>query len=278
MCQEIFGEAGFWRYLRYSVLVPDSGNRARSTSVYRRIAWRAALALAAVLAGVCYARHTLGIVYRPYDDEGYLLLAIDHYLKGGHLFTDVFSQYGPFYFYVQGAMFRLVGLPVNHDAGRLVTLLCWQLSALSGGYFVYKVTKDIVLASAAALACTQMVSALANEPGHPQQVILPVLMLSCGAWLPGKHQQLWLVLSGAMAAALFFTKINVGIFCFAALACVLICSFPPGWLRTTGITMLLVYMDWISLAADAPGPARGGEDVIASSLCCAVCPRWWPDR
>src|SRR6516164_4241940 len=165
-------------YLRYSVLVPDSRNRARSTSAYRGTALRAVIALAAVLAGILYARHVLGTIYRPYDDEGYLLLAIDHYLRGGHLFTDVFSQYGPFYFYVQGALFGLLHLPVNHDAGRLVTLLCWQLSAWSGGYFVYKVTRDIVLAAAAALACTQLGSALASEPGHPQQIILPMLMLA----------------------------------------------------------------------------------------------------
>jgi hypothetical protein len=197
--------------------------------------------MAAVLAGVRYARHFLGMVYRPYDDEGYLLLAIDHYLKGGHLFTDLFSQYGPFYFYAQGALLRLLHLPVNHDAGRLVTLVCWQLSALSGGYFVYKVTRDVVLASAATLACTQLASVLANEPGHPQQIILPILMLSCCASLPRERRQLWSLLLGAMAAALFFTKINVGIFCFAALACVLICSFPSGRLRTIGVMLLLAY-------------------------------------
>ncbi len=223
------------RYLRYSVLVPQS------TSVSPGIALRAGIALAAVLAGVCYARHVLGIVYRPYDDEGYLLLAIDHYLKGGHLFTDVFSQYGPFYFYAQGALLGLLHLPVNHDTGRLVTLICWQLSALAGGYFVHKVTKDVVLASAAALACTQLASALANEPGHPQQIILPVLMLSCCASLPRERRQLWSLLMGAMATAMFFTKINVGIFCFAALACVLICSLPFGRSRTIGVTLLLAY-------------------------------------
>ena len=106
-----FSEPGDPRYLRYSVLVPDSRNRARSTSVSLGIALRAGIALAAVLAGACYARHILGMVYRPYDDEGYLLLAIDHYLKGGHLFTDVFSQYGPFYFYAQGALFGLLRSP-----------------------------------------------------------------------------------------------------------------------------------------------------------------------
>ena len=229
---------------------------------------RAVIALAAVLAGVCYARHMLGIVYRPYDDEGYLLLAIDHYLKGGHLFTDVFSQYGPFYFYAQGALFGLLHLPVNHDAGRLVTLVCWQLSALSGGYFVYKVTKDIVLASAAALACTQLTSALANEPGHPQQIILPVLMLSCCAALPRERRQLWSLLLGAMGAAMFFTKINVGIFCFAALACVLICSLPSGRLRTIGVTLLLAYTVGFPLLLMRQGlQGWGGRYCLIAVLC-----------
>ena len=160
------------------------------------------------------------------------------------------------------------GLPVNHDAGRLVTLVCWQFSALSGGYFVYKMTKDIVLASAATLACTQVVSALANEPGHPQQIILPVLMLSCCVSLPGKHRQFWLVLSGAMAAALLFTKINVGIFSFAALACVLICSFPPGRLRTAGVTMLLAYMTGFPLLLMRHGlEGWGGRYCLITVLC-----------
>jgi hypothetical protein len=232
------------------------------------MALRAVIAMAAVLAGFCYARHVLGMVYRPYDDEGYLLLAIDHYLKGGPLFTEVFSQYGPFYFYAQGALLRLLHLPVNHDTGRLVTLVCWQLSALSGGYFIYKVSKDIVLASAAALACVQVASALANEPGHPQQVILPVLMLSCCASLPLERRRLWSLLLGAMAAALFFTKINIGIFCFAALACVLICSFPSGRLRTIGVTLLLAYTVGFPLLLMRQGlQGWGGRYCLIAVLC-----------
>jgi hypothetical protein len=229
---------------------------------------RVPIALAAALAGLCYARHILGIVYRPYDDEGYLLLAIDHYLKGGHLFTDVFSQYGPFYFYAQGALFGLLHLPVNHDAGRLVTLVCWQLSALAGGYFVYRVAKDVVLASAAALACTRLASALANEPGHPQQIILPFLMLFCCASLPRERRRLWSLLLGAMAAAMFFTKINVGIFCFAALACVLICSLPAGRLRTIGVTLLLAYTVGFPLLLMRQGlQGWGGRYCLIAVLC-----------
>jgi hypothetical protein len=250
------------------VLVPDSRNRARSTSAYGGTALRAVIALAAVLAGILYARHILGTIYRPYDDEGYLLLAIDHYLRGGHLFTDVFSQYGPFYFYALGALFGLLHLPVNHDAGRLVTLLCWQLSAWSGGYFVYKVTRDIVLAAAAALACTQLGSALASEPGHPQQIILLILMLACFASLPRERRQLWSLLLGAMGAALFFTKINVGILFLAALACVLICSFPSGRLRTIGIALLLAYNVGFPLLLTREGlQGWGGRCCLIAVLC-----------
>jgi hypothetical protein len=202
---------------------------------------RAVIATAAVLAGLSYAHHLLGTVYRPYDDEGNLLLSIDHYLKGGPLYTEVFSQYGPFYFYAQGALLRLLHLPLNHDTNRLTTLIWWQLSALSGGFFIYKVSKDIVLASAMALACAKLGAALANEPGHPQQITLAVLMLACCASQLRERRPLGLLLMGAMAAALFFTKINVGIFCFAALACVLSCSFPSGRLRTISVGLLLAY-------------------------------------
>ena len=129
-------------------------------------------------------------------------------------------------------------------------------------------TKDIVLASAAALACTQLASALANEPGHPQQIILPILMLSCCASLPREHRHYGALLSGAMAAALFFTKINVGIFCFAALACVLICSFPSGRFRTVGVILLLAYAVGFPLLVMREGlQGWGGRYCLVAVLC-----------
>jgi tetratricopeptide (TPR) repeat protein len=151
-----------------------SGVRTRTTV-------RAVIALAAFLVSLLYARHVLGTTFRTYDDEGYFLLSLDHYLRGGALYTDVFSHYGPFHFFAQEALFRLLRLPVNHDAGRLVTLIWWLLSAVLGGYFVYSLSNNMALASAATLACAKLASLLANEPGHPQQVILPILMLACCA-------------------------------------------------------------------------------------------------
>jgi hypothetical protein len=201
----------------------------------------AAIAMAALLGALLYIRYALAITFQAYDDEGYLLLSFGHYFKGGALYTAVYSDYGPFYYYAQGALFRLLHLPVDHDAGRLVTLIWWFLSAVLGGYFVYQISKDIVLASAALLACVKLMSPLANEPGHPQQVILPLLMLACCASVPRQRLGFRLVLLGALGTALIFTKINVGLFYFAALACLLICSFPPSHVRTFWVGLLLAY-------------------------------------
>jgi hypothetical protein len=202
---------------------------------------RAVIPAAALLAVALYARYALAITYHPYDDEGYVLLTLDHYLKGGGLYTDVFSQYGPFFFYFQEALFRLLHLPVSHDAGRLVALICWLSSAACGGYFVAKVSNSSLLAAAAILACGIIGSPLAAEPGHPQQVVLLLLMAACCISLAEAGSWLGPLLLGALGAALLFTKINVGVFYFAALACALVCSLPVGRLRTFGGLLLLVY-------------------------------------
>jgi hypothetical protein len=197
--------------------------------------------MAALLAALLLAQSALATRFFSYDDEGYVLLSLDHYLKGGALYTEVFSQYGPFYFLAQEALFRLLQLAVNHDAGRLVTLVWWLLSAVFGGWFIYKISHSAVLASAATVCCAKLASVLANEPGHPHQVILPILMLACCASVPRGRGRLGLLLLGALGAALFFTKINVGIFYFAALAHTLVCSFLSGRIRTIGACLLLAY-------------------------------------
>jgi hypothetical protein len=49
----------------------------------------------------CFSRNLPS--FQLYHDEGYVLLSLDHYLQGGSLYTEVFSQYGPFYFYAYNA-------------------------------------------------------------------------------------------------------------------------------------------------------------------------------
>jgi hypothetical protein len=93
---------------------------------------QAILAFGAVVWGLLFARYVLATLFHSYDDEGYWLLALARYFRPGPLDAGTYSHYGPFYYYVQQACFRLLGLPVTHDAGRLVTLLYWMASASPG--------------------------------------------------------------------------------------------------------------------------------------------------
>ncbi len=222
---------------------------------------RAATPVVVFIVGLLFGRYRLGTTIRDYDDEGYFLLMIKHYLDGEHLYTEVFSQYGPFYTFAQKAMFRLLQLPVTHDAARQVTLIFWLSSAVLGGYFIYKLSKNVVSASAAGLASMLLARALADEPGHPQQIILPLMMLACCVCT--SDAPINLLLFGAIGAALVFTKINVGIFYFAAVALTLVCRFPAGRIRTVGTGLLLFLRCDRARRSDASRCPRVGCQVLS---------------
>src|SRR4051812_47868311 len=85
-------------------------------------------AVAAFLAFAGYKR--LFIWFAPWDDEGYMLVSLDSFHGGGRLYDEVYTSYGPFYFESMDAIFRLGGLAITHDHGRLVSLAVWVAVSL----------------------------------------------------------------------------------------------------------------------------------------------------
>ena len=61
--------------------------------------------------------------FRHWDDEGYMIISLLHYVKHGGLYTTTFSEYGPFYFFFQQTLHTLFHLPISHDGGRILTLI-----------------------------------------------------------------------------------------------------------------------------------------------------------
>ncbi len=201
------------------------------------------------------------VTFSDYDDEGYMLLTLKHFVSEGHLYTRTFSQYGPFYFFAQGLFFQVLRVPITHDGTRLVTLVYWLAAGLLAALFVRKFSSSFVFGCAAGLSCVFVGRVLASEPGHPQQVLLVMFMAAAylsldwdGAWGSAR-----LALLGAVGAALIFTKINAGVFYIAALSHASFCMLKSGWLRSTGVALAIVYAligPWFLMRLDVHGWAQ----------------------
>ena len=215
----------------------DSVRQQSSGKVVTLTLVRACLVLFTFFLGLRFARYTLARPMLISDDEGYLLLTFKHYFEGEHLYSQVFAQYGPFYFLIQKAIFRMLHLPVTYDAGRLVFCGCWVLASCLGGIFVYRVSKNVTLASAAALAVLWLERVMAFEPNHPEQMVVVLLMASCVVAV--KPTRMSLLLLGAFGAALAFTKINVGFFSLLAALIAAVCVLPDGRLRNAGKLLVI---------------------------------------
>jgi hypothetical protein len=157
-------------------------------------------------------------VFHAYDDEGYFLVTLRDYIGGHAAYNQI---YGPFFYEVMGGVFRILGLDVTTDSGRVVTLVIWLLTSLAGGIAVLTLTRSLWLGVAAQFLTFHALSALTSEPMHPSGLI-SFLLMSLIAIAAGRSRtpRAWALLVGAVIAAITLVKINVG--AYAALAVVVV--------------------------------------------------------
>jgi hypothetical protein len=175
--------------------------------------------------------------FQDYDDEGYLLVTVQQFLRGLPLYDQVYTQYGPAYYLWQQVLHTLLGIPVTHDATRVVTLVVWLTCAVLVGAIVWLLTRRQLLTVLGTTASFMHMTRLTYEPGHPQELcVLGVLAaLSLTTWrlvaktriAPGAWMGVW-----ALVAVTALTKVNVGAFLAAALTLGLVTSLKRTRWRT----------------------------------------------
>src|SRR5215472_14085315 len=101
------------------------------------------LGILTILTGIA-AYFTMLTRFMAWDDEGALMLPVKQYLEGMKLYQDVFSVYGPVYFFYSAALRRLTGTPVTHDVTRASSVLPWLAASLLCAWIVWRLTKSIV--------------------------------------------------------------------------------------------------------------------------------------
>lgn len=177
---------------------------------------------------VLIAHPRLLVGFASYDDEGYMLVALKEFLRHGHLYNDVFSQYGPFYYEFWGAFFELFGLGVNHDGGRTAVMVAWVLTSLLFGLSIWRLTRSALLGLATQMLVFGAIVTVVNEPMHPGSLICLLLgvIVAFSALVRARPSLLSMGLLGGAVMALILVKINVGAFAFVSLALACVVSYP----------------------------------------------------
>lgn len=188
-----------------------------------------ALAFAALtLVTVLIAKPRMYSGFAFYDDEGYMLIALRSFLEHGHLYDDVFSQYGPFYYEFWGGFFELFGIPVDHDGGRAAAIFAWVAAGLLFGLSTWRMTRSILLGLATQTLVFGAIITVANEPMHPGGTICLLLgaIVGLSCLVRARTSPPAMAFLGGAVMALILVKINVGAFALISLALACAVSYP----------------------------------------------------
>jgi hypothetical protein len=182
--------------------------------------------------------------FSNYDDEGYVYVTIKPYLEGHALYSDVYTQYGPFYYIYKQSLHLISGFPVSHDSGRLFSLIALILTALLLGATMWRVTRSACFATYVAVLCAIGLGYIMREPGHPQELIavcISLYMFLATDVTTSRGKWVYCVGAGCITSALLMTKINIGIFVLlgSAFSFVMFSKSSPANKRAYGVIAAL---------------------------------------
>ncbi len=180
-----------------------------------------------------------------HDDEGYVLITLKNYSEHGGLYSRIFSQYGPFFYFLHDLGHRLFHYDFTNTAARIITLGCWLIASAACADLVWRATKAWLLAGATLLLTFVYLELMVSEPIHPGGLITAIVALAAwgGTILIERRAIAGLaIVAGLAGAALVLTKINVGVF----------------FLLAAGI--------WFVLHLSSPAHARAGAMLSAVAL------------
>ena len=187
-----------------------------------------------------YYRMFTGFAF--WDDEGAMMVTVKQYLGGMKLYDQISIPYGPVYYFYNWALRTFSGTPVTHDVVRMSSLLPWLLTALVSAWIVFRLTDSLALASVThLLVFLTLFSFFQNEPGHPQELCIFLLVCLVAAGVLAKIRRwhwLGLILLGTLPAALALVKVNIGTFVFLATALAILAHSPKTKLSRLGFNVI----------------------------------------
>lgn len=211
--------------------------------------------------------------FANYDDEGYMLVALKTFLKHGHLYNDVFTQYGPFYYEFWGGFFEIFGISVNHDGGRTAAMIAWIAAGLLFGLATWRMSRSLLLGLVTQTLVFDAISTVTSEPMHPGGTICLLLgtIALLATFIRRDASPMAGALLGGAVMALTLVKINVGAFALISLALACAVSYPAllrwRWLRPAVETLFVLVPFLLMTSKFGEGWARHyAVEVVAAAL------------
>ncbi len=178
--------------------------------------------MALAIAGL-YAFGSIFSDFAPYDDEGYLMLCWKQFFEGRTLYDQIFTPYGPAYYFYEWLLHRLAGVPLTHDTTRILCIAHWLTAAAILGFAARALTRSAGIGLLVFMEATIVLRCLTGSPGHPQELVAVLLAVAALVAASGSTSNRRLAMLGAIGAVLTMIKINVGVFFGAGLLLSLLC-------------------------------------------------------
>jgi hypothetical protein len=150
-----------------------------------------------------------------YDDEGMLMMSVKQYLAGFKLYDQIFSGYGPLYYFYNWFIRFVTDTAVTNDTTRMTSAVIWVLCPLIGAWIVFRYSRSLPLAAVAHVLVFRHLAVFRLAPGHPQELcVLLFTGLAATSLLADRPRgvRTAMISAGTIAAALLLIKVNVGIF------------------------------------------------------------------
>ena len=151
---------------------------------------------------------------KVFDDEGALMITFRDILDGRILYHDIFALYGPFYYFSFTPIFSLLNVPLSHDAARLISAFFWLCSSLIFAALSWRLTGSAIAKAFTFLTVLFLLKVFVHSPLHPQELsfLLVGIALHLLVSIEKESKPVTLILLGAIAGALLFTKVNLAAF------------------------------------------------------------------
>jgi hypothetical protein len=232
----------------------------------------ALLCLGVVLCGVAYVRYWSFTDFERYDDEGVVMLFVQHMLNGLAIYDRVNCLYGPFYLFARWIVFGFLEVPLGNDSLRAETLVTWLattvLLALTTWKLVHGLSCRVGVTALVWILTVGQLYVLPRESGHPQEVI--ALLVAAGLLVAASmtnRRGLTFLLLGSLGAAIVLTKVNVGVVFLVGLTLSLLSLTPSTlfWLTLRWVATCATLILPVMLMRSRFGDGYGGFCLLITS-------------